>query len=70
MSWEIKVWHEALAGEEVRLCIEAGTAVPDEVVASLAGSYWLEEIQLTGEEWEESDDFQVGPEDAGPRLQS
>lgn len=51
MSWEIKVWHEE-AGERSRLVIEASNEVPDDVISAVAGSYWLEEVQLR-EEWDE-----------------
>lgn len=54
MSWDINVWHEEV-GERTRLVIEAGASVPDEVIASLAGSYWLEEVQFLEPDWDEVD---------------
>ena len=68
MSWEIKVWHEDF-GERTRLSIEAGAEVPDEVISSIAGSYWFEEVQYSEEEWEETDTFDGGSEGLGQRLQ-
>lgn len=68
MGWEIKVWHEE-AGDRTRLCIEAGLDVPDDVISSLAGSYWYEEVQSTEETWEEEGPFDTNPEGYVPRLQ-
>lgn len=68
MGWEIKVWHEDL-GDQTRLCIEAGQEVPDEVISSIAGSYWFEEVQVTEADWEEAPEFDGGSEGRGPRLQ-
>lgn len=67
MSWEIKVWHEDL-GERTRLSIEAGQDVPDDVISSVAGSYWFEEVQYTEVDWED-DELPDGPEGPGPRFQ-
>lgn len=66
MGWDIKVWHDDL-GDRVRLVIEAASDLPDEVIASLAGSYWLEEVQYVGEDWEESPS-EPGPGDPGSRM--
>ena len=68
MGWEIKVWHEDV-GERTRLSIEAGLEVPDEVISAVAGSYWFEEVQSTEEEWDETTEYDGGPEGLGPRLQ-
>ncbi|HLJ65971.1 MAG TPA: hypothetical protein VKX16_01260 [Chloroflexota bacterium] len=64
MSWDIKVWHEEVA-QRIKLCIESGSDVPSEVVATLAGSYWLEEVQYLEEQWEESGEpgSSLGPGD-------
>jgi hypothetical protein len=64
MSWDIRVWHEDL-DERVRMVIEAGDEIPDEVISSIAGAYWLEEVQFIGE-WDES--VEPGPADSGPRM--
>lgn len=53
MSWEIRVWHEEV-GERIRLSIEAGPQIPDDVISAVAGSYWFEEVQYVEEEWPES----------------
>jgi hypothetical protein len=58
VTWEIRVWHENV-DDRTRLCIEAGQDVPDEVIGSVAGSYWFEEVQFAGEEWDE----EGGPDD-------
>ncbi len=60
MSWEIRVWHEEVE-DRTRLCIEAGQEVPDEVIGSVASSYWFEEVQYSGGEWDEDEEFE-GPE--------
>jgi hypothetical protein len=66
MSWDIKVWHEDL-DDRVRLVIEAGDDIPDEVISAIAGSYWLEEVQYVGGEWDEpTGSGQEG--DRGPRI--
>lgn len=56
MSWEIKVWHEE-AGERVRMAIEASPNVPDEVVSTVASAYWLEQVQIVPEDWDEAEPF-------------
>ena len=68
MSWEIKVWHED-AGDRARLSIEAGSDVPDDVISTVAGSYWFEEVQYREEEWEDGEDFDGGQQGTNPRLQ-
>jgi hypothetical protein len=68
MTWEIKVWHEDV-GERTRLSIEAGVEVPDEVISSIAGSYWFEEVQYTEPEWDETEGYDGGSEGSGQRLQ-
>ncbi|HEY8684440.1 MAG TPA: hypothetical protein VIO57_02425 [Chloroflexota bacterium] len=65
MSWEIKVWHEE-AGERVRMAIEATPNVPDEVVSTVASAYWLEQIQVMPDNWEDAEPF--GPASAGQGL--
>ncbi len=65
MSWEIKVWHEE-AGERVRMAIEATPNVPDEVVSTVASAYWLEQIQVMSENWEDAEP--VGPAPTGLGL--
>ncbi|MGH2449021.1 MAG: hypothetical protein ACRDFS_10535 [Chloroflexota bacterium] len=65
MSWDIKVWHEA-ADDTMRLTIEAGPQVPDEVISSVAGSYWFEEVQLGGEEWDEDEEDFLDEPEGGP----
>jgi hypothetical protein len=67
VSWEIRVWHEEL-GARTRLSIEAGPEVPDEVISSVAGSYWYEEVQYTGDDWDD-EGFDEGGEPSVPRLQ-
>jgi hypothetical protein len=64
MSWEIRVWHEDVSGG-ARLCIEASPEVPDEVISSVAGSYWFEEVQYAEEEWEEGAFAEEGDGPAG-----
>ena len=64
MGWDIRVWHERL-DDRVRVVIEAGDDVPDEVISTVAGSYWLEEVQFV-EEWDEPLD--PAPGDSGPRM--
>lgn len=66
MSWEIKVWHE-VDGERLRLCVEAGVDVPDDVISDVAGSYWFEEVQ-GGRDWDDQP-FDGGPSGANQRLQ-
>jgi hypothetical protein len=63
MSWDIKVWHEDMNGRS-RLSIEAGVDVPDDVIATIASSYWLEEVQYSEADWDEGDS-EAGPRD-GP----
>ncbi|GAC1443166.1 MAG: hypothetical protein NVSMB52_01180 [Chloroflexota bacterium] len=53
MGWDIRIWHED-AGEHTRMSIEAGVNVPDEVISSVVGSYWLEEVQFIEADWDES----------------
>ncbi|GAC1328904.1 MAG: hypothetical protein NVSMB22_20900 [Chloroflexota bacterium] len=67
MSWEIKVWHEG-DGDRARLSIEAGTDVPDNVIADVVGSYWFEEVQV-GPEWDGDDDFEGSASGGNQRLQ-
>ena len=64
MAWDIRVWHDEQDGR-VRLVIEAGGDVPDEVISSVAGSYWLEEVQFVAE-WDDAVD--AGPGESGPRM--
>ncbi len=64
MAWDIRVWHDQQDGR-VRLVIEAGDDVPDEVISSVAGSYWLEEVQFVAE-WDDTVD--TGSGDSGPRI--
>ena len=66
MGWDLRVWHDDL-GDRVRLVIEAGGEIPDEIIASLAGSYWLEEVQYVAEDWEEGP-AEPGPVDPTPRM--
>jgi hypothetical protein len=55
MSWNIRVWHEE-NDEAVRLIVEAGVDVPEDVISSVAGSYWLEEVQQYDEgPWDEDE---------------
>ena len=68
MGWNIRVWHEVV-GDQTRLCIEAGAEVPDDVISSVAGSYWLEEVQYTDEDWDEPEDFGGQRQAPTPRLQ-
>lgn len=68
MSWDIKVWHES-AGDRMRLSIEASPEVPDEVISSIAGAYWYEEVQIEQEVWEDIDDFEDEPESGQQRFQ-
>lgn len=63
MGWDIRVWHENI-GDRTRLTIEAGVDVPDEVVSSVAASYWFEEVQMSGDEWDE-EGFDGAPNDPG-----
>jgi hypothetical protein len=63
MAWEIRVWHENLDDNRARLIIEAGADVPDDVVSSVVGSYWFEQVQYAGEAWENS--FPDEPEGTG-----
>lgn len=56
-------------GDRARLSIEAEAEVPDEVISSVAGSYWFEEVQYSGDEWEDDGDVDGDGEGAGPRLQ-
>lgn len=67
MSWEIRVWHEDLE-DRTRLCIEAGENVPDDVIGSVAGSYWFEEVQYAGDDWNEENVFGEEPEGPGGHL--
>jgi len=55
MSWEIRIWHEEV-GDRTRLTIEADPSIPDDVISSVAGSYWFEEVQFGGAEWEDDDE--------------
>jgi hypothetical protein len=68
MSWEIKVWHEDL-GDRSRLSIEAGPEVPDDVISTVAASYWFEEVQHSEDEWEDAEDMDGGQQPTNPRLQ-
>lgn len=63
MTWEIRVWHEEL-GDRVRLSIEAGPDVPNDVISTLAGSYWVEEVEYPEDDWDGETD-----ESGGNRLQ-
>ncbi|HZU12864.1 MAG TPA: hypothetical protein VFB58_08495 [Chloroflexota bacterium] len=63
MGWDIRIWHEGV-GESTRLVIEAGGDVPEEVIATVAGSYWEEEVRYS-EAWLEEGDFD-GQEGGGP----
>lgn len=67
MSWEIKVWHEG-EGERARLSIEAGTDVPDNVIADVVGSYWFEEVQADLD-WDGDEGFDGGGGGGNQRLQ-
>lgn len=55
MSWNIRVDHEVL-DEGVRLTIEVAGDVPEDVIGSVAGSYWEDEVRYA-EEWEEDEEF-------------
>lgn len=68
MGWQIKIWHEDV-DDRTRLVIEAGPEIPDEVISSVAGSYWLEEVQLSVDDWDLTDALDDAMEDPGPRLQ-
>jgi hypothetical protein len=70
MAWEIKVWHENLGGR-ARLSVEAGDNVPDEVISSLVGAYWLDEVFASDEEWTDLEDLNAfdDEESPGPQLQ-
>jgi len=68
VGWEIKVSHEDF-GDQTRLFIEAGREVPDEVISAVAGSYWFEEVQSVEDDWDETPDFDGGPEGVGGRIQ-
>jgi hypothetical protein len=68
MSWEIKVWHEDV-GDRARLSIEADGQVPDDVISAVAGSYWFEEVQLAGEEWDDAEAFADTGDTPAGRLQ-
>lgn len=57
--WDIRVRHDDIDGR-VRLTIEAGAEVPEEVIAALAGSYWEEEVRYAGE-WTEDEEFDENP---------
>lgn len=59
MAWNISVWHEE-HDDRARLIVEAGPEVPDDIVSALAGAYWLEEVQYSGDGWEEAD-LEPGP---------
>lgn len=63
MGWNIKVWHEELE-DRTRLIIEAGEEVPEEVIASIAGSYWLDEVQYVEQAWDETP-WEEGPTEPG-----
>lgn len=63
MGWNIKVWHED-AGEDVRLIVEAGSEVPQDVIATVAEAYWTDEVQYADDDWAEDEDE---PND-GPRF--
>lgn len=65
MGWDIKVWHES-QGERARLIIDAEVEVPDDVISSIASSYWLEEIQYVDDEWE--DPFAEPEPDSPPHI--
>lgn len=66
MGWDIKVWHEDVEGG-TRLSIEAGPQVPEEVISSVAGSYWFQEIQFTDDaEWDEDDEAFPEEPEGGP----
>ena len=48
------------------MAIEATPNVPDEVVSTVAGAYWLEQVQVMSETWEDAEPF--GPATAGQGL--
>jgi hypothetical protein len=55
MSWNIRVWHEEF-DETTRMCIEAGPDVPEDVIATIASTYWIDEVQqFTEVPWEEGE---------------
>lgn len=66
MGWDIKVWHDE-QGDKVRLMIEAGSEVPEEVISAVAGAYWLDEVQYVQGEWEEVP-IEQPPGEGGPRM--
>lgn len=66
MSWDIRVWHDDL-GDRARLVIEAGPEVPDDVISTIAGSYWLDEVQYVRDEWDEAP-VEPGPPEPGSRF--
>jgi hypothetical protein len=68
MSWDIKVWHEEGNGR-ARLSIEAGVDVPDDVISTLASSYWLEEVQYVESDWEDAEGDGGSGEGPRSRLQ-
>ncbi len=66
MGWNIRVWHEE-QGENIRLMIEAGSEVPEEVISAVAGAYWLDEVQYVQGEWDEVP-MEQPPGEGGPRM--
>jgi hypothetical protein len=68
MSWDIKVWHDDMNGR-ARMCIEAGVDVPDDVISSIASSYWLEEVQYFEPEWDETEGDTGAGGSPGSKLQ-
>jgi len=55
-------------GERARLSIEAGTDVPDNVIADVVGSYWFEEVQADLD-WDGDEGFDGGGAGGNQRLQ-
>lgn len=58
MSWDIRVSHESIE-DRVRMTIEVTGDVDEEVIGTIAASYWEEEIRYA-EEWEEVDELDDG----------
>ena len=66
---EVGLGYQGMArgtGNRTRLIIEAGEEVPEEVISSLAGAYWLDEVQYVEQAWDETP-WEDGPtEPTGP----
>ena len=67
MGWQIKISHEDTE-DGTRLTLTANPEIPDDVIAALVSSYWVEEIQIFEDSWDPTD-FEPGTGGPSGQLQ-